>query len=256
MHILAGGNGAGKSALIRFLTGSDRASRGSILIDGRHPVEHPQMFRKIAYVPQELPLFPDVSAAENLFMPSDRTGHGGLVNRRRMEAQAQTYLERFGIEARPSDLVRHISVPDQQHLQITRAWFNRDMKVLILDEPTAALTARKVSVSSRSSAAFRTAITRSSSSLTRWGRCSRSATITHCVQRREGGGRRRGRFDEPRLIRAMSGREVAVDDHFRPDTAVGETLPEVEDLARTMFDDVSFKLRLALPGLWARDGSS
>lgn len=243
-HILAGENGAGKSTLVKILTGSDRASRGSIRIDGNDPVEHSEIFRKIAYVPQELSLFPDVSVAENLFMPFDRTGHGGLVNRKRMEAEARTYLERFGIEAHPSDLVRHISVPDQQLLQIARASTNRDMKVLILDEPTSALTAREVE---RVFTVIRGFLDRDhaivfiSHKMEEVFDIGDDYTVLRNGQKVAAGSVTD--IDEPGMIRAMSGRDVAIEDHFRPNTAVGETLLEVEGLSGTMFSDISFSLR-------------
>lgn len=82
-----------------------------------------------------------MSVAENLFMPFSRTGHGGfLVNRKALMEEAKSYLNRFGIEAQPDDLVANISVSDQQLLQIARACTNEQMKVLILDEPTSSLT--------------------------------------------------------------------------------------------------------------------
>ena len=112
-HILAGENGAGKSTLVKILTGTDRASRGKVLIDGRDPAEDPSLYKNVAYVPQELNLFPQMSVAENLFMPFSRTGHGGLlVDRGALVEEARTYLERFGIEADPRELVANISVSD------------------------------------------------------------------------------------------------------------------------------------------------
>lgn len=242
-HILAGENGAGKSTLVKILTGSDRASRGTISIDGRDPTEDPDLFRNIAYVPQELSLFPDVSVAENLFMPFDRTGHGGLVNRRRLEAEAQTYLDRFGIEARPSDLVRHISVPDQQLLQIARASTNQDMKVLILDEPTSALTAREVQRVFKVIRGFLDrdhAIIFISHKMEEVFEIGDDYTVLRNGEKVEAG--RVKEIDETKLIRAMSGRAVSIDEHFRPECAVTDKIMEVENLSGQMFEDVSFSL--------------
>ncbi|ALN74731.1 sugar ABC transporter ATP-binding protein [Aureimonas sp. AU20] len=243
-HILAGENGAGKSTLVKILTGSDRASAGAIRIDGADPTERPDLFRKIAYVPQELSLFPDVSVAENLFMPFDRTGHGGLVNRRRLEAEAQTYLDRFGIEARPGDLVRHISVPDQQLLQIARASTNREMKVLILDEPTSALTAREVERVFKVIRGFLDsdhAIVFISHKMEEVFAIGDDYTVLRNGEKVEAG--RIADIDEPALIRAMSGRAITMDDHFRPQCPLGEPILEVEGLSGPMFQDVSFTLR-------------
>ncbi|RID92814.1 sugar ABC transporter ATP-binding protein [Gemmobacter lutimaris] len=243
-HILAGENGAGKSTLVKILTGADRATRGSIAIDGQNPLDHPDLFRKIAYVPQELSLFPDVSVAENLFMPFDRTGHGGLVNRRRMEAEAQEYLDRFGIEAKPSDMVRHISVPDQQLLQIARASTNRDMKVLILDEPTSALTAREVERVFRVIRSFLDrdhAIIFISHKMEEVFEIGQDYTVLRNGRKVDAG--RVAEIDEAALIRAMSGREVAIDEHFRPDCPVTDTVMQVDNLSGPLFRDVSFTLK-------------
>ena len=243
-HILAGENGAGKSTLVRILTGSDRMTAGTVRIDGRDPAEHPELFRKIAYVPQELSLFPDVSVAENLFMPFDRTGHGGLVDRRRMRTEAQIYLDRFGIEARPGDLVRHISVPDQQLLQIARASTNKEMKVLILDEPTSALTAREVERVFKVIRGFLDrdhAVVFISHKLEEVFAIGDDYTVLRNGEKVDAG--RIADIDELALIRAMSGREIAMDHHFRPGCPVGEPIMEVSHLSGTMFEDVSFTLR-------------
>lgn len=243
-HILAGENGAGKSTLVKILTGTDHASRGTISIDGRDPAAHPELFRNIAYVPQELSLFPDVSVAENLFMPFDRTGHGGLVNRWRMQGEAQEYLDRFGIEARASDLVRHISVPDQQLLQIARASTNRAMKVLILDEPTSALTAREVERVFRVIRGFIDrdhAIVFISHKMDEVFAIGDDYTVLRNGKKVDAG--RIAEIDEPALIRSMSGRDVAIGEHFRPDCPVTDPIMQVENLSGMMFEDVSFTLK-------------
>lgn len=243
-HILAGENGAGKSTLVKILTGADRASRGTISIDGADPLHSPDLFRKIAYVPQELSLFADMSVAENLFLPFDRTGHGGMVNRRRMQAEAQTYLDRFGIEARPGDLVRHISVPDQQLLQIARASTNQDMKVLILDEPTSALTAREVERVFRVIRDFLDrdhAIVFISHKMEEVFEIGDDYTVLRNGQKVDAG--RVADIDEPGLIKAMSGRAVAIDEHFRPECPVTDTIMQVQHLSGPMFHDVTFDLK-------------
>ena len=243
-HILAGENGAGKSTLVKILTGTDRASRGEIRIDGQDPLTTPDLFRKIAYVPQELSLFPDITVAENLFMPFSRTGHGGLVNRRRMEAEAQDYLDRFGIRARPSDLVRHIPVPDQQLLQIARASTNKEMKVLILDEPTSALTASEVERVFRVIRDFLAsghAIVFISHKMEEVFGIGDDYTVLRNGEKVEAG--QVAAIDEPALIRAMSGRDVAIDAHFRPESPVSDTIMTVEALSGEQFRDASFTLR-------------
>ena len=141
VHCLIGENGAGKSTLIKALTGVQLPEEGTIEIDGKNAFEHKEVFRKIAYVPQELDLFPDLSVAENLFIPYDRSGFkGGVVKQRTLEKAAIPWLERFQITAKPGQLVKDISVSEQQLLQIARAMVDQDSLLLMLDEPTTSLT--------------------------------------------------------------------------------------------------------------------
>lgn len=244
-HILAGENGAGKSTLVKILTGTDNASRGQLLIDGRDPSAEPALYRNVAYVPQELTLFAQMSVAENLFMPFNRTGHGGfLVNRKALMREAQSYLDRFGIEARPQDLVADISVSDQQLLQIARACTNAEMKVLILDEPTSSLTRIEVE---RVFKVIRGLLDRDhaivfiSHKMEEVFQIGDDYTVLRNGRKIESGNIRD--VTEGDLIRAMSGRDLALDEHFRPAVPPGENLMEVRGLSGSRFSDASFDLR-------------
>ncbi|MDZ5452072.1 MULTISPECIES: sugar ABC transporter ATP-binding protein [Labrys] len=244
-HILAGENGAGKSTLVKILTGAEHPSRGTIRIDGRDPAEEPSLYRNIAYVPQELTLFPQMSVAENLFMPLNRTGHGGMLfNRRALMTEAQAYLDRFGIEARPQDLVANISVSDQQLLQIARASTNKDMKVLILDEPTSALTGVEVERVFKVMRGFldrNHAIVFISHKMDEVFAIGDDYTVLRNGEKIESG--RIADISEPDLIRAMSGRHLALDEHFRPEGHATDTIMEVRGLTGPRFSDISFDLR-------------
>ncbi|MGN8114474.1 sugar ABC transporter ATP-binding protein [Labrys sp. 22185] len=244
-HVLAGENGAGKSTLVKILTGTEHPSRGTIRIDGRDPTEEPSLYRNIAYVPQELTLFPQMSVAENLFMPLNRTGHGGMLfNRRALMAEAQAYLDRFGIEARPQDLVANISVSDQQLLQIARASTNRNMKVLILDEPTSALTGVEVERVFKVMRGFldrNHAIIFISHKMDEVFAIGDDYTVLRNGEKIESG--RIADILEPDLIRAMSGRHVALDEHFHPAGNATDTIMEVRGLTGPRFSDISFDLR-------------
>ena len=244
-HILAGENGAGKSTLVKILTGTDRPTRGQVTIDGRDPVVDPSAYRSVAYVPQELTLFPQMTVAENLFMPFDRTGHGGpLFNRRVLMDEAQSYLDRFGIEAKPDDLVAYISVSDQQLLQIARASTNKDMKVLILDEPTSALTRVEVDRVFKVIRSFLDrdhAVVFISHKMEEVFEIGNDYTVLRNGEKVESG--RVSDITEADLIRAMSGRHLAMDDHFRPDAPVGGAIMQVRGLSGPRFHDVSFDLR-------------
>lgn len=244
-HILAGENGAGKSTLVKILTGTEHPSRGTIRIDGRDPTEEPSLYRNIAYVPQELTLFPQMSVAENLFMPLNRTGHGGMLfNRRALMAEAQAYLDRFGIEARPQDLVANISVSDQQLLQIARASTNKNMKVLILDEPTSALTGVEVERVFKVMRGFldrNHAIIFISHKMDEVFAIGDDYTVLRNGEKIESG--QIADISEPDLIRAMSGRHVALDEHFHPAGNATATIMEVRGLTGPRFSDISFDLR-------------
>lgn len=244
-HILAGENGAGKSTLVKILTGTDEPSRGQVRIDGRDPADDPTLYKIVAYVPQELSLFPRMSVAENLFMPFDKTGHGGLLfNRRAVRNEAQSYLDRFGIEARPQDLVADISVSDQQLLQIARASTNAHMKVLILDEPTSSLTpieVERVFMVMRSFLDRGLAIVFISHKMEEVFEIGDDYTVLRNGEKVDSG--KISDISETDLIRAMSGRHLTFDEHFRPTAEATETLLEVRGLCGRRFHDVSFDLK-------------
>ena len=244
-HILAGENGAGKSTLVKILTGTDRQSRGKVLIDGRDPQEDASLFDQISYVPQELNLFQQMNVAENLFMPFHKTGHGGaLVNGSALVAEAQTYLERFGIEADPWDLVAHISVSDQQLLQIARACTNANMKVLILDEPTSSLTrveVERVFKVIRGLLDRNLAIVFISHKMEEVLQIGDDYTVLRNGEWVESG--KISDVGESDLIRAMSGRDLSFDEHFRPQAPTDETIMVVRGLNGGRFEDINFDLR-------------
>lgn len=249
VHILAGENGAGKSTLVKLITGSDPApNRGSILVDGQDTQQVEDPFRHVGYVPQELNLFPYLSVAENLFMPFGRSGFSSrLINSSELEKQAQVYLDRFAIEARPSDLVRNISVSDQQLLQIARASTNKDMKVLILDEPTSSLTRTEVDRVFKVVRDFRDsghAVVFISHKMDEVFAIGDDYTVLRNGEKVASG--LIADIEEADLIRAMSGAELSLHDHFRPDVDPAQTeeiILSVEGLTGYRFENISFELK-------------
>lgn len=243
VHVLAGENGAGKSTFVKLVTGTDLPTRGKVLIDGRDAAHAPELHRLVAYVPQELSLFPHMSVAENLLMPFRGKGH--LINPRSLAREAMPYLDRFGIAAGPGRAVRSISVPDQQLLQIARASTNTDMRVLILDEPTSSLTpvevARVFDVV-RALAADGIAVVFISHKLDEVFEIGDDYTVLRNGEVIEAGALTE--TDADGLIRAMSGGDLKVrTGRHVSRTAGGATVMEVEGLSGHMFDDVSFDLR-------------
>ncbi len=148
IHALAGENGAGKSTLIKVLCGLVTADRGTVEILGQpvRRVVEPNARRRmgVATAFQELSLLPDLSIAENLLLAEPPRGRLGLIRRGRLVPEAQAILERFGvdyIDARAT--AADLSVAHRQIVELVRV-LATDPRVLILDEPTAALPDRQV----------------------------------------------------------------------------------------------------------------
>ncbi len=140
IHCIIGENGAGKSTLIKCLTGVYEPEIGSIMIHGEDVLKNKKLFDKVAYVPQEIDLFGYMTVADNLFLPYEKSGLKGLVNKKILEEKAVPLLKKFHINADPSALVKDISVSEKQLLQIARATVHEEYEVLMLDEPTTSLT--------------------------------------------------------------------------------------------------------------------
>ena len=145
-HALVGENGAGKSTLIKVLAGVHRPDRGVLELDGV-PVEFkgPQDARTagIAVIHQEPALFPDLSVAENVFVGRQPRGRFGRIDERTMRAEARTVLTRLGVDLDPRRPARGLSIADQQIVEIAKA-VSLDARVLVMDEPTAALSGPEV----------------------------------------------------------------------------------------------------------------
>lgn len=142
IHALLGENGAGKSTLIKMLAGVITPNEGTLLIDGAprqlRSVREGQGLGVVA-LPQELTLVPTLGAAENVFLGIRRAGARGLVNRRSLDRDAREHFERLGQDL-PLDVpVGELSAVQQTMVALARA-LARKARVLILDEPTAALT--------------------------------------------------------------------------------------------------------------------
>ena len=143
---LMGENGAGKSTLMKILSGAHRADPGGeILIDGKPVViDGPQAAKKagIAIIYQELALAPNLTVAENIYLGSELRRPGLQIDRRTMEAKCAPILERLGAPFGPRTLVGSLSIAQQQMVEIARALHGQS-KILVLDEPTTALSSRE-----------------------------------------------------------------------------------------------------------------
>nr|WP_235694261.1 sugar ABC transporter ATP-binding protein [Cutibacterium acnes] len=249
-----GENGAGKTTLIKMMSGIYHPDSGSVVIDDT-PVELPTVkaaeARGIATIHQELNLVPQMSVAENIML--GRTpSRGGLVNWGLMRAQARAALERIGLDVSPDRLVGSLSTAHQQLVEIARA-LSMDARVLILDEPTAALTRKEsgqlfeVMDDLKTKGVAMVFISHHLDEIPRVGddvSVLRDGTLVGEVP---------ARTSERELVTMMVGRDI--DDQFpRHRGEVGEVLLSVTGLSRERaFQDVGFDLHagevLGLAGL-------
>jgi len=145
VHILAGENGAGKSTLVKILAGVHTDFQGTIQIDGRparpaSPLEANTL--GVAVIYQELSLVPPMSVADNLFLGRPIT-RGGLVDDRTQRDQTRRLLGQLGLDVDPDRLVEELPIGTQQLVEIAKA-LSCNARVLVMDEPTSALTAPEV----------------------------------------------------------------------------------------------------------------
>ena len=146
VRALVGENGAGKSTVVKLLAGVIRLDGGEMRVDGE-PVDFhsPTAARDagIAVIYQEPTLFPDLSIAENVVMGRHPLKAARRIDRAAMHEQVQELLERLGVVLGAERPVRGLSIADQQIVEIAKA-LSFDARVLIMDEPTAALSGNEV----------------------------------------------------------------------------------------------------------------
>ncbi len=147
VHALCGENGAGKSTLMKILAGAITDYDGRIVLDGREvrfagPRDAEDAGIRIIY--QELNLVPELSVAANIFLGRERSRGLGWLDDRTMEAEARRMFERLGAPIRPRTPVGDLRIGDQQMVEIAKALMF-DAAILIMDEPTSALSDAEVS---------------------------------------------------------------------------------------------------------------
>ncbi len=148
VHALMGENGAGKSTLMKILTGVYTRDDGTVLVDGQEVVyKNPQEAEKagIVFIYQELNVLFDLTVEENLFMGKEITKKFGICDKKAMIAKAQEMMEKMGVNIPVTATMSELSVGQQQMVEICKALMV-DAKVLIMDEPTAALTQSETKV--------------------------------------------------------------------------------------------------------------
>lgn len=146
VHCLAGENGSGKSTLIKIISGVEKPDSGTIAIDGEvqhHLTPNDAIVSGIQVIYQDFSLFPNLTAAENIAMLSELAERRTISSRARIKASANRVVEELGLRMDLDADVADLSVADRQLIAICRA-LAHDAKVLIMDEPTTALTHTEV----------------------------------------------------------------------------------------------------------------
>jgi rhamnose transport system ATP-binding protein len=146
IHALVGENGAGKSTLVKVVAGVYRRDGGTLLLDGQDVDFGSTAESKaagVAVIYQEPTLFPDLSVTENIFMGRQLLGAGRRIDRRAMYAEAARLFAGLGVNIDPRRPALGLSIADQQIIEIAKA-ISLDARVLIMDEPTAALSGVEV----------------------------------------------------------------------------------------------------------------
>ena len=146
---LVGENGAGKSTLIKSITGFHEPTSGAIYFDGKkleHITPHYSMAMGIACIYQELNLVPYLSVAENIFLGREllKSRQIGWLDRASQRKESGEILKTLGLDIDPDTMVGNLGVGKQQMVEIARA-VRAEAKMIIMDEPTASLSAKETS---------------------------------------------------------------------------------------------------------------
>jgi ribose transport system ATP-binding protein len=145
VHALVGENGAGKSTLMKILAGAQRPDGGEITLYGK-PVHfhtpHQARAAGIGIIYQELTIAPNLTVAGNVFLGSEETKLGFLTDTPAMITHTQEVLDRLGARFRAAQRAAHLSIAEQQQVEIARALFYKS-RILVMDEPTTALSDRE-----------------------------------------------------------------------------------------------------------------
>jgi rhamnose transport system ATP-binding protein len=256
VRALMGENGAGKSTLVKVLGGVVRRDAGEMLVEGE-PADfhspHDARDAGIAVIYQEPTLFPDLSVAENVVMGYHPVQALKRIDRRAMHRRVQELLDRLGVRLDPDRPVRGLSIADQQIVEIAKA-LSFDARVLIMDEPTAALSGPEVE---RLFSVVRTLREHGVAVLFISHRLDEVFTICDTVTvMRDGAVVHDARIADmtpDEMVRRMVGRELST--LFpKQDAERGDVVLRVEGLSRQgVFSDISFDVRageiVALAGL-------
>ncbi len=242
---LVGENGAGKSTLMKILTGVYIKTSGQVYLDGE-PVEFKttkeSQDKGVAIIHQELNLVRDLSIGENIFLGREPIGKTGKINWKKLFDDAKIWTDKLGLLEDPRELVKNLSVGKQQLVEIAKA-LSLDARIIIMDEPTGALTL------SETEKLFQVVedLKKSGQSI---------VYISHRLNEifqicdyvtvlRDGslvGEKPIGELNEDKIIEMMVGRKLS-EQYPRVQTELGDTVLQVKNLTNKFVNDISFELR-------------
>jgi len=146
VHILLGENGAGKSTLIKILSGAYRKTKGQVYFEGQEiSIKNPRhaQILGISTIYQELNLVPKLTVAENIFLGREPTIALGVVDSKRMNEMAQDVLSGLGQKIKAQTTICELGVAQQQMVEVAKSLIINS-KILIMDEPTSALSDQEI----------------------------------------------------------------------------------------------------------------
>ena len=245
IHALMGENGAGKSTFIKVITGVHRAEEGEMYLDGRRVDFRSPLDAQnagIAAIYQHVTSYPHLTVAENIFMGHEIRKHG-IMQWKKMNEAAGALLRQLDTDFQPTARMGALSVAQQQMVEIAKA-LSTNARIIIMDEPTAALTKNESEELYRITEKLRDdgkSVIFISHRLEDMYRLASRVTVFRDAQYI--GTYNVAEIQPPELIKAMDGREVS--DLFpKPEVKPGEEVLRVENLSRTgFFRDVSFRVR-------------
>lgn len=246
VHVLLGENGAGKSTLMKVISGAVRRDAGEILLEGvGAEIGGPRDAQRqgIAIIYQELNLIPHLTAGENILLGREPRVAPGVIDQRELMRSAQAQLDELGVAIDARETVSRLSVARQQMVEVAKA-LSLNARVLIMDEPTSALTAQEIGelfAAIRRLKARGVAVVYISHRMEELFAIGDRVTVLR--DGRHVGTRRIRETSLVELVRLMVGRDLK-EQFPKRSAAVGEEVLRVEGLRREgVLRDVSFSLR-------------